>query len=107
MATPEELAAYKEDLEVIEDNTVLIDGEEYSCTATEFGRGDTLEQGGFVRNYDLSVHVRRELFTSATLPKVRESEFVYDGRTLSCTRIIDDPDTVAIEFQLSSEAETQ
>lgn len=107
MPSQEEIEAFREDIEVIEDNTVTIDGVEYSCIATEFGRGDTLEQGGFVRNYTLSIHCRKVLFTAQTMPKERQSVFQYDGRTLACIRIIDDPDTVMVEFQLNSETENQ
>lgn len=107
MPTANELAAFNNDMAVIEDNTVTIDGLPYSCTLPPFQRGDTLEEGGFTRDYDLSVHIRRELLANVQMPKVRESQVTYGTAEFQIVRIIDDPDTVMIEFQLASNNATQ
>jgi hypothetical protein len=103
MASAEELAIRDDDLEVIEDDSMIWNGTTYPGIFTEFRRGDTLEIGGYVRNYDASFYVR-----TAALPALRpnvDDRVVIQGKTLQIVKVHTYPDDIALELELSSPAE--
>lgn len=100
MASAAELAQRRADLLAIEDDTMTVDGTDYSGVFTQIDVADTPQVGGFVRDYSASFHVRAALFTG-TIPGA-DTAVTVNGYALKVIQVIKDPDGVALEFRLAA-----
>jgi len=102
MATAAELAQRAADILAIEDDLMTWNGAVYSCVLGEITKTDSVEIGGFQRDYDTNVYVRTALF-SGTRPNV-DDEVIIGTKTLKITAIHEYPDDVDLELELKAVA---
>lgn len=77
-------------------------GAAYSCVLTEIIKTDSMEIGGFQRDYDASVYVRTALFTG-TRPNV-DDEVTVGAKTFKVVTVHEYPDDVALELEMKAVA---
>lgn len=104
MASAEELAQRRLDIQVIEDDFITIAGTLYAGIFTEFVKTDTNEVGGYVPNYDASFYIRSSHFATASDRPTREQEVTVtvggETKTFTVDRVHNYPDDVAMELEL-------